>query len=779
MQVVKRSGHSEPMKFDKITARIKALCKGLDKSISPVAVTQKVVEGLFDGVTTQQIDTLVAETAASMVSQHSDFALLAARVEISRLHKTTPESFSEATEILYGAKDLRGNPAPLVSEEYIQIVRENADVLNDLIDDERDFLLEYFGYKVLEESYLLRVDGKVVERPQYIFLRTAVGVHGRDIENVRKTYEYMSSKKYTHATPTLFNAGTPYPQLASCFLLTMDGDSLEGISSTLTKAMAISKYGGGIGINTHKIRSKGSLIRSSGRQADGLVPMLRLFNQAAVYVNQGGKRKGAFAFYLEPWHPDILDFLDLKKNHGKEEFKARDLFYGMWIPDLFMQRVKDDADWSLLDPDECPGLEDVCDEADSKAFTELYELYEREGRARKILRARDLFTAIVKAQIETGTPYMLYKDSVNRKSNQKNVGVIKGSNLCTEIVEYTSPDEIAVCNLASIALSTFVTGKSFDFSSLYDVAYHAAYSLDVVIDRTFYPVEEARYSNLKHRPIGIGVQGLADVFAMLGYDYDQAESRVLNRDIFETIYYAALRASCDLARIHGPYESYIGSPISQGILQFDMWGDKSSDRWDWETLREDIRKHGVRNSLLVAPMPTASTASILGNNEAFEPFTNNIYVRRILAGEFIMVNKHLVRDLSREGLWNDSMRRKIIAEGGSVQNISSIPEAIRRRYRTVWEIPQRSVIEMARDRAPFIDQTQSMNLHIASPTIGKLTSMHFAAWEAGLKTGSYYIRTQAAAKAIAFTVTKEDKELDAEAVACSIDNPDACVMCSS
>ncbi len=788
MLVLKRDGRRESVKFDKITARIEKLCYGLDMSyIEPIEVAKKVINGIYDGVTTQELDNLAAETAATMTVKHPDYALLAARVAISNLHKTTSKSFSNTMKRLYTYIDPNtGENAPLLSKEVYGVIKKNAALLDSSIIYDRDFNYDYFGFKTLERSYLMRLDGKVVERPQHMLMRVAVGIHQEDIEAAINTYNLMSEKWFTHATPTLFNAGTPKPQLSSCFLLTMKEDSIDGIYDTLKQCAKISQSAGGIGLSIHDVRAKGSYIRGTNGVSNGIVPMLRNFDMTARYVDQGGgKRKGSFAIYLEPWHADIFDFLDLKKNHGKEELRARDLFYALWISDLFMKRVEENADWSLFCPNEAPGLSEVYGEE----FERLYEKYEKEGKARKTIKAQDLWFEILESQIETGVPYILYKDAANKKSNQKNLGTIKSSNLCTEIMEYTSPDEVAVCNLASIALSKFVTDGKFDHQKLYDISYTVTKNLNKVIDINYYPVQEARNSNMKHRPIGIGVQGLADAFILLRMPFDSPEARRLNAEIFETIYFASMTASKDLAKVDGSYETFKGSPASKGIFQFDMWGvTPDSGRWDWNSLKIEVKKHGLRNSLLLAPMPTASTSQILGNNECFEPYTTNIYTRRVLSGEFIVVNKHLLKDLIQLNLWNDNMKNKLIAANGSIQNIPEIPQDIKDLYRTVWEISQRSIIDMAADRGAFICQSQSLNIHISDPNFGKLTSMHFYAWKKGLKTGMYYLRTRAAADAIKFTVKKEEKvqptEQEVEAqnrsdMSCSLDDPDSCLACGS
>jgi ribonucleoside-diphosphate reductase alpha chain len=788
MYVIKRDGKKESVKFDKITARIQKLCYGLSHHVQPVIVAQKVIEGIYDGVTTSELDNLAAETAATMAVRHPDYALLASRIAVSNLHKNTRKSFSETMRALYNYVDEKtGRKAQLIADDVMQVIDDHADLLDSTIIYDRDFGYDYFGFKTLEKSYLLKINGKVVERPQHMIMRVAVGIHKNDIDSVIETYNLMSERWFTHATPTLFNAGTPKPQLSSCFLLTMKSDSIDGIYETLHQCAKISQSAGGIGLSIHNVRATGSYIRGTNGTSNGIIPMLRVFNDTARYVDQGGgKRKGSFAIYLEPWHADIFEFLDLKKNHGKEELRARDLFYALWIPDLFMKRVEAEGQWSLFCPNEAPGLADCY----GTEFEMLYTRYEQEGKARKTIPARELWAAIIESQIETGTPYMLYKDACNEKSNQKNLGTIKSSNLCTEIVEYTAADEVAVCNLASIALPRFVINGKFDHQKLFEITYVVTKNLNKIIDINYYPVPEARKSNLRHRPIGIGVQGLADAFILLRLPFDSEEARILNREIFETIYYAALTASKDLAKKDGCYETFKGSPASQGILQFDMWNVTPSDRWEWDILKEEIKKYGLRNSLLVAPMPTASTSQILGNNECFEPYTSNIYTRRVLSGEFVVVNKHLLKDLVEAGLWNDKIKNKLIAANGSIQNIDEIPDDLKALYKTVWEIKQRVIIDMAADRGAFIDQSQSLNLFISDPNYAKLSSMHFYAWKKGLKTGMYYLRTKAATDAIKFTVeghsnhninhTHKTEKSDALAeIACSIDNKDDCLSCGS
>ena len=753
MNVIKRNGKKETVKFDKITARIQKLSYGLSPLVDVIEVTKKVIEGIYDGVTTTELDNLAAETAASLTTKHPDYALLASRIAVSNLHKNTEKSFSATMRKLHDYTDkATGRKMPLLADDVMNIIEANAELLDSSIIYDRDFGFDYFGFKTLEKSYLLRLDGVIAERPQHMYMRVSIGIHKEDIESAIKTYNLMSERWFTHATPTLFNAGTPKPQMSSCFLLTMKDDSIDGIYDTLKQTAKISQSAGGIGLSIHNVRATGSYIGGTNGTSNGIIPMLRVFNDTARYVDQGGgKRKGAFAIYLEPWHADIIEFLDLRKNHGKEEMRARDLFYALWINDLFMKRVEQNGDWSLFCPNEAPGLGDTFGDE----FEALYNRYETEGRQRKVIKAQDLWFAILEAQIETGTPYMLYKDAANRKSNQQNLGTIRSSNLCTEILEYTSADEVAVCNLASLALPRFVNEGKFDFNKLYEVTYQVARNLNRIIDNNYYPIEEAKRSNLRHRPIGLGVQGLADVFILLRLPFESELAKMLNKNIFETIYFAAMTASKDLAIEQGAYETFAGSPLSKGQFQFDLWNVQPSNRHDWDALRAEVMKHGVRNSLLVAPMPTASTSQILGNNECFEPYTSNIYVRRVLSGEFIIVNKHLLKDLVQLGLWNDAMKNKIIAANGSIQQINEIPADIKALYKTVWEIKQRHLIDMAADRGAFICQSQSLNLFVDSPTIAKLTSMHFYAWKQGLKTGMYYLRTQAAAQAVQFTVEKQ------------------------
>jgi ribonucleoside-diphosphate reductase alpha subunit len=790
MYVIKRDGSRASVSFDKITSRITKLCYGLDpKFVDPVVIAQKVIQGVYPGVTTVELDELAAQTAASFSTQHPDCSILAARISVSNLHKMTKKSFSETIHDLYTYLHPKTKlPASLISEEVNLVVQQHKDVLDAAVIHDRDFEFDYFGFKTLEKSYLLKIDGVIAERPQHMIMRVAVGIHMDDIPRVLETYSLLSQRYFTHATPTLFNAGTPNPQMSSCFLLCMKEDSIDGIYDTLKHCAVISKYAGGLGLALSNVRASASYIRGTNGTSNGIVPMLRVFNNTARYVDQGGgKRKGSIACYLEPWHADIFPFLDLRKNHGDENQRARDLFYALWIPDLFMERVQANSTWTLMCPNECPGL----DECHGDKFKELYERYESEGKGRQTIKAQDLWFAILDSQVETGTPYMLFKDHCNNKSNQKNLGTIKCSNLCTEIVEYTAPDEIAVCNLASISLSKFTTpaldyegtGGSFDFEKLMEVTKVITRNLNRVIDRNFYPREEAKRSNMRHRPIGLGVQGLADCFMMLKIPFDGEKAKELNRDIFETIYFGAVSASCELAEEEGPYETYEGSPASQGQLQFDMWGVTPSDRWDWAGLKAKIAKHGLRNSLLMAPMPTASTAQILGNNESTEPYTSNMYNRRVLAGEFTVVNKHLLRELTSQGYWTPSVRNRIIADGGSVQNVPEIPKHIKDVYKTVWEISQRVVLDMAADRGAYICQSQSMNVHIADPTTAKLTSMHFYAWKKGLKTGMYYLRTRPKADAIKFTVDQEqlskDRAQDQKNNLPSDDDDEICLNCGA
>lgn len=779
MFVIKRNGKEEAVHFDKITARIHKLVYGLSVNENDVIeIAKKVVQGIYDKVTTTELDNLAAETAAAYTTVHPDFAVLAARIAVSNLHKNTLKSFSETAKLLYKYIDpITNTHAPLLSKDTYDTIQKNADVIDSSIIYDRDYSFDYFGFKTLERSYLLRTNNKITERPQHLFMRVAIGIHKEDLNAAIETYNLMSEKWFIHATPTLFNAGTPKPQMSSCFLLSMTEDSISGIFDTLKRCALISQSAGGIGLSIHNVRATGSYIKGTGGISNGIVPMLRVFNDTARYVDQGGgKRKGAIAVYLEPWHADIFDFLDLRKNHGKEEMRARDLFPALWIPDLFMQRVEENGFWSLFDPNEAPGLYDVYGDN----FNKLYKKYENEGKHRKQIKARELWNAILEAQIETGTPYMCYKDAVNEKSNQKNVGVIRSSNLCTEIMEYTNNNEAAVCNLASLALPRYVSANQFDFQKLYEVTKIVTRNLNKVIDDNYYPIPETQSSNLKHRPIGLGIQGLADVFLLLRMPFESQEARQLNIDIFETIYFAALETSMELAKEHGPYESFQGSPLSEGKFQFDLWNIRPSDRWDWNAMRKKIIQFGVRNSLLVAPMPTASTSQILGNNECFEPYTSNVYNRRVLSGEFAVVNKHLLKDLTELGLWNSTMKNRLIAENGSVQSIPEIPDHIKSLYKTVWEIKQKTIINMAADRGAFICQSQSLNLFMAEPNMAKLTSMHFHSWKKGLKTGMYYLRTKAAADAIKFTVTDISSETNtASNNSCSLESMEDCISCGS
>jgi len=799
MYVVKRDGKREPVMFDKITARVRKLCYGLNDLVDPIKISMRVIEGIYDGVTTSELDNLAAEIAATLTTTHPDFAKVAARIAVSNLHKSTKKSFSETMTDLHDYVNPRtGKNASMIAEDVYKIIQDNADKLDSTIIYNRDFGYDFFGFKTLERSYLLKINGEIVERPQHMLMRVSVGIHKEDLDAAIETYELMSKRYFTHATPTLFNAGTPKPQMSSCFLLQMQDDSIEGIYDTLRQTAKISQSAGGIGLSVHNVRATGSYIRGTNGTSNGIVPMLRVYNDTARYVDQGGgKRKGSFAVYLEPWHADVFQFLDLKKNHGKEEMRARDLFFAMWIPDLFMKRVEENGEWTLMCPNECPHLFDTYGDE----FEKLYTSYEKVGKGRKTIKARELWEKILEAQIETGNPYMLYKDAVNRKSNHKNLGTIRSSNLCTEIMEYTAPDEVAVCNLASIAIPMFISEgadgkKFFDHKKLFKVTKKITRNLDTVIDQNFYPVPEAENSNMRHRPVGIGIQGLADAFILLRLPFTSEEAKVLNQEIFETIYFASLTASMELAKEKEPYSTYKGSPISQGEFQFNMWNiseDDLSGRWEWKKLRESIMKNGVRNSLLVAPMPTASTSQILGNNEAFEPYTSNIYTRRVLSGEFIVVNKHLLEDLVNLGLWDNDMKEDIMRANGSIQHIEAIPQELKELYKTVWEMSMKDIIDMARHRGYFIDQSQSLNLFMKDPDYAKLTSMHFYGWKSGLKTGMYYLRTKSAVNAIQFTVSKKTDELPAgaveekpltgeelkEMIIKSKENPDDCLMCGS
>ena len=788
MHVIKRDGKRELVQFDKITARIKKMCYSLHENVDPVRIAMRVIEGVYDGVTTTELDNLAAEVAATNAVSHPDYAHLASRIAVSNLHKSTKKSFADTMNDLYNYVDPKtGDSASLLAEDVHEIIQANAEYLDSQIIYDRDFSYDYFGFKTLERSYLMKLNGEIAERPQHMLMRVSVGIHKDDLESVVSTYNMLSEGWFTHATPTLFNSGTPKPQMSSCFLLTMKEDSISGIYDTLKQCAKISQSAGGIGLAMHDIRATGSYIKGTNGTSNGIVPMLRVFNDTARYVDQGGgRRKGSFAMYIEPWHADIFDFLDMRKNHGKEEQRARDLFYALWIPDLFMKRVEENGDWTLMCPNECPGLPDT----HSKDFEKLYTKYEAEGKGRKTIKAQDLWFKILESQIETGTPYMLYKDAANAKSNQQNLGTIRSSNLCTEIIEYTSPDEVAVCNLASIAIPKFVKEDgTFDHDKLFEISYQVTKNLNKIIDRNYYPVVEARNSNFRHRPIGIGVQGLADAFILMRYPFDSEEAKALNKEVFETIYYAACTASKDLAKEEGSYETFKGSPASKGKLQFDLWGVTPTERWEWDVLKSEIKKHGMRNSLLMAPMPTASTAQILGNNECFEPYTSNIYTRRVLSGEFIVVNKHLLRDLTKLGLWDEDMKNRLIAANGSIQNIKEIPDNLKLLYRTAWEISQRSILDMAADRGAYICQSQSLNVFMENVNNSKLTSMHFHAWKLGLKTGMYYLRTKAAADAIKFTIDKKYKDEvktgeapelthEEQVAMCSIENGSDCEMCS-
>lgn len=762
MKVKKRDGSLEEMRYDKITRRISALCSDLNlEYVDPTYITLKVTQGIYDGISTTELDVLAAETAASMTTTHPDYAKLAGRVAVTNLHKTTPKKFSQAIKELYSFIEPRtGKESSLISDELYEFVMKNRAVIDGAIVQERDFDFDYFGFKTLERSYLLKIGGRIVERPQYMYMRVAMGICKGDIEMGLRIYDDLSQHFYTHATPTLFNAGTRRPQMSSCFLIGNKGDDINGLFETIKDVANISKWAGGIGLHVHDVRAKGAYIKGTGGESDGLIPMMKTYNEVARWINQGGKRKGSFAIYLEPWHADVFEFIELRKNHGKEEMRARDLFLAMWTPDLFMKRVEEDGDWTLFSPDEAPGLSDVYDSPDSKDFTELYTKYEEEGKGRRVVKARKLMDAILTAQIETGTPYMLYKDSANAKSNQKNLGVIKSSNLCTEIIEYSSPTEQAVCNLASIALPKYIVDDEFNHQLLYEYVYQVVRNLNNVIDVNFYPTEETKRSNFRHRPIGLGIQGLADVFCKLRLPFESEDADRLQTDIFETIYFAAMTSSNDLSKEFGPYESISGSPIEKGIFQYQMWGlkdDELSGRWDWKSLRKNVVKFGVRNSLLLAPMPTASTAQILGNNEAFEPFTSNLYSRRTLGGEFIVINKHLVKELMDNGLWNDEIKDKLILENGSVQNIPEIPTEIKEIYKTVWEMSQKTLLNMAAKRSVFIDQSQSLNLFISNATKAKLLAAHLHGWKLGLKTGMYYLRTRSAVdplKGLGISTTK-------------------------
>ncbi len=799
MHVVKRNGKKEPVSFDKVLRRIQRLC-GDDLSVDVFAISQKVIGHLKDGVTTAQLDEHTATIAASMVTVHPHYGLLASRVTVSNHHKNTPDTFCKCVRALRLKNyDREGKPSPLVSEELYAIAVSKASDIEAAIDYARDYSFDTFGFSTLSRGYLARVTDKfgkqtIVERPQHMWMRVAIGIHGADLEAALDTYDKMSRRMFTHASPTLYNSGTPTPQMSSCFLMTVKDDSIDGIYETLTNCARISKFAGGIGVSISNVRASGSLIRGTNGKSTGLVPMLRNFNCTARYVNQGGKRLGSFAMYLEPWHADVLDFLELRKNHGDEERRCRDLFYALWIPDLFMRRVVSGESWTLFCPDECPGLSDVC----GQAFDDLYLKYEAGGKGRKTLPAREVFEKAVRSQIETGTPYLCYKDACNAKSNQRNLGTIKSSNLCAEIVEYTDENEIAVCNLASICLPAFVSanaetkesdpagnenGKGYDHAGLHAVAKTIVRNLNKIIDRNYYPVAEAKTSNLRHRPIGVGVQGLADVFAMMGVAFASDEAKRLNKDIFETIYHGCVESSCDLAAEQGPYETFAGSPASQGILQFDLWGvSPDSGRYDWDALKKRVASVGLRNSLLVALMPTASTSQIMGYSESFEPFSGLLYERKTIAGNFKLVNRYLVEDLVARGLWGPKIRDLIIAGGGSVQHIEEIPRQVRELYKTVWEIPQKALINMQADRGPFVCQSASNNLYVAEPEIQRLCNMHAYAWTVGLKTGCYYLRVEPQMQAQKFTIDpalQADAQKNKAPASCSRASPDGCEMCSA
>jgi ribonucleoside-diphosphate reductase alpha chain len=803
MFVVKRDGKKELVMFDKITARVRKICYGLNPLVDPVKVAMRVIEGLYDGVTTSELDNLASEIAATMTTTHPDYAKLAARISVSNLHKNTKKVFSEVMEDLYTYINPRtGNDAALLADDVYKIIKDNAALLDSTIIYSRDFNYDYFGFKTLERSYLLKLNGEIAERPQHMLMRVSIGIHKEDIEAAIETYELMSKKFFTHATPTLFNSGTPKPQMSSCFLLQMQDDSIDGIYDTLKQTAKISQSAGGIGLSAHNVRATGSYIRGTNGTSNGIIPMLKVYNDTARYVDQGGgKRKGSFAIYLEPWHADVFDFLDLRKNTGAEEKRARDLFLALWIPDLFMKRVEEDGVWTLMCPNECPGLFDTYGDE----FEKLYVGYEEKQKGRKTIKARDLWEKILESQIETGNPYMLYKDAANRKSNQKNLGTIRSSNLCTEIMEYTAKDEVAVCNLASISLPMFISEsaegvKFFDHKKLYKITKKVIRNLNTVIDRNYYPIKEAENSNMRHRPVGLGVQGLADAFIMLRMPFTSDEAKKLNQEIFETLYFASVTSSMEIAKVEKPYSTYEGSPMSQGEFQFNMWGvseTELSGNWDWVKLRADVKKHGVRNSLLLAPMPTASTSQILGNNEAFEPYTSNIYTRRVLSGEFIVVNKHLLEDLVGLGLWDNAMKEDIMRANGSIQHIDIIPQDIKDLYRTVWEMSMKDIIDMSRQRGYFVDQSQSLNLFMEDADYSKLTSMHFYAWKSGLKTGMYYLRTKSAVNAIKFSLSNDKKAELKEGAAAPVqdaplsaaelremilqsqNDPDDCEMCGS
>jgi ribonucleoside-diphosphate reductase alpha chain len=787
MYVTKRNGNREIVSFDKILNRIKKLGKEAhfgkeaDIKLNYTTLVMKVIDQLYDGISTTKIDELSAEQCASMASIHPDYNILAGRIAVSNLHKNTSNSFVKVMSQLYSYQDNHDKHSPLVSKQLYHIVKEYPTELETMINYERDYLIDYFGLKTLERAYLMRINKVTVERPQHMWLRVSIGIHGQDLIRVKETYDLMSQKYFTHATPTLFNAGTPHPQLSSCFLLAMEDDSMEGIYNTLKECALISKWAGGIGLHIHNVRASGSHIRGTNGQSSGIVPMLRVYNNTAKFVDQGGKRNGSFAIYLEPWHADIENFLQMRKNHGDEELKARDLFYALWIPDLFMERVKADGQWTLMCPDECPGLADVYGDN----FKELYTKYEKLGKARKTVKARELWFQVLDAQMETGTPYLCYKDAANKKSNQKNLGTIKSSNLCSEIIEYSDANESAVCNLASLALPAFVNTSNpdapfIDYNKLHEVTKVVTYNLNKVIDVNYYPTEKTRRSNMRHRPIGIGVQGLADVFMLMNIAFTSDDAKVINKHIFETIYHGALERSCEIAEIEGAYETFDGSPTSNGQLQFDLWDidpSISEQRYDWSSLKQKIQQVGLRNSLLLAPMPTASTSQILGYNECIEPITSNIYNRRTLAGEFILANKYLMNDLIKLDLWNEKIKNNIIANHGSVQHIDVIPQDIREKYKTVWEIPMRNLIDMAADRGAFICQSQSLNLWLEDPNYSNLTSMHFYAWQKGLKTGIYYLRRRARYQAQQFTIEPEKKDISGNIYEEAED--EICEMCSA
>lgn len=782
MLVTKRDGTEEEVSYDKITNRLKKLMWGIDENtLNLLNITKKIINGIYNKIHTEELDILSAEICANLITEHPNYSILASRIEISNLHKKTKKKFSQVIEQLYNYENkhtkLKGT---LVSKELYKVLSNNRKKINSSILYDRDYNYDYFGIKTLQRSYLMKIDGQIVERPQHMLMRVSLGIHGKDIDSAIETYNLMSEKYFTHATPTLFNSGTPRPQLSSCFLLDMQEDSIEGIYETLKQTAKISKNAGGIGLAIHKIRSNGSFIKGTNGYSNGIIPMLRVFNNTARYVDQGGgRRKGSFAMYLEPWHSDIFNFLNLRKNHGNEEERCRDLFLGLWIPDLFMKQVVENKKWYLMCPNQSPGLHECYGEE----FENLFWKYVEEKRYIEEIDARKLWDAILESQIETGTPYMLYKDACNKKSNQQNLGTIKSSNLCTEIIEFTSPEECAVCNLASIGLPSFYESETntFNYEKLGKVTRHITRNLDKIIDVNYYPIKQAENSNLKHRPIGIGVQGLADLFYLFKYPFESNEAKELNKKIFATIYYYALKESNQLAIEKGKYSSYEGSPASKGLLQFDLWNEKPHDMYNWEELREQIKKDGIRNSLLLAPMPTASTSQILGNNECFEPYTTNIYIRRTLAGEFVCINKFLLDDCLTKGIWNKSLKNKIIRNNGSIQNIDEFSKEMKDLYKTVWEIKQKNILDMAVDRGIYIDQSQSLNIYMSDVSKNKLSSMHFYGWKKGLKTGMYYLRTKPATDAIKFTVEKEETEesnLEKAKLLCSIDNKEDCIMCS-